>query len=484
MEQNKKVVGFGFRGWMLIIWAATAMASYVVIGNYPMNILGDLYGGKQTLSLIYTVASVVGIIIQLVLSSQAGKIKSWKKVSMFLGVITIVCLLGVMLFEPGIPWKACFGIGTCSSTMYGTWALSVVIGVWFPRRKGTVMGVATFAFPIINAFLGIFANSYFGKFGPRMEQEMSARMPELIPSLIASGTPADAAEGLASQMITHQVTQQVSFESFMPFLIVIIVGFIIGLTLVTDFPEQCGAYRDNDRSMTPEIAQQMMKQEEINRKTTVWTTIHTLKTPDFWFITIPMGLLVMFAVGAMTQSNGIIAPYEAQYAALGGYAGIMILNSIAGIVGSLIFGLVDTRIGTRKALLIAMVCMVIAGILGVTGNSAMVLIGFLLIGVFMGASSNFTVSAAVQYWRIEDFPSVFSCVNPVANILNAMGPSVAAFLLASLLGPTALFIVIGIAGVLGFVLCALFKPMRVKKYDDSYRAAAGKPLDDALVGRK
>jgi len=30
----------------------------------------------------------------------------------------------------------------------------------------------------------------------------------------------------------------------------------------------------------------------------------------------------------------------------------------------------------------------------------------------------------------------------------------------------------------------LFKPARVKKYDDKYRAAAGKPLDDALVGRK
>ena len=38
--------------------------------------------------------------------------------------------------------------------------------------------------------------------------------------------------------------------------------------------------------------------------------------------------------------------------------------------------------------------------------------------------------------------------------------------------------------ILCIVLTALFKPGHVKETDDKYRAAAGKPLDDALVGRK
>ena len=42
---QSKVKGYGSRGWILIIWIATAFLSYLVIGNYPLNILSDLYGG-------------------------------------------------------------------------------------------------------------------------------------------------------------------------------------------------------------------------------------------------------------------------------------------------------------------------------------------------------------------------------------------------------------------------------------------------------
>lgn len=98
--QQKKSIGFGFRGWMLMLWAATGMFAYLIIGNYPLNILSDLYGGSQTLSTIYTVASIVGIVVQLAISSKAGKIKSWKTLGVIFGVITILCLLGIMFLQP------------------------------------------------------------------------------------------------------------------------------------------------------------------------------------------------------------------------------------------------------------------------------------------------------------------------------------------------------------------------------------------------
>ena len=68
MEQNK-VKGYGVRGWLLIIWIATAFLAYTAIGNYPLNVLSDLYGGQQTLSNIYTGASIAGIVIQLIASN-------------------------------------------------------------------------------------------------------------------------------------------------------------------------------------------------------------------------------------------------------------------------------------------------------------------------------------------------------------------------------------------------------------------------------
>jgi len=450
MEQKKKSLGFGLRGWLLIFWVATALFSYVLVGNYPLNIMADLYGGAQTLSLIYTGASIVGIIIQIIVSRKAGAVKSWKALSTILGIVTIVFTAAVMLLQPGVIWLICFGIGTAVSALYGTWALSVLVGVWFPRRKGTVMGIITFAFPIGNAFLGIFAGDFFGK--------------------VFSGQ--------------FTSVQGAAFSAMLPYAIVPLVGLIIGMVFIKDFPEQVGAYRDNDKSMTPEIAQQMMKFEEENRKTTVWTTGHTLGCPDFWLITIPMGLLLLFAVGSMTQTMAMINPFAAEYAWIGGYTGVMYVIAASGIVGSYIFGLVDTKFGTKTAVTVSMICMIISGALGALNNATMLFIAFILLGLFMGASSNYTVSAAVQYWRIEDFPSVFSAVNPIANLINAFGPAIVAALIGTSLGTSAVFIASGIAGIIGLICVLLFKPSRIKVFDDKYRTAAGKPLDDVLVGRK
>jgi hypothetical protein len=55
---------------------------------------------------------------------------------------------------------------------------------------------------------------------------------------------------------------------------------------------------------------------------------------------------------------------------------------------------------------------------------------------------------------------------------------------ASTAGVSRMFIFILCAAVVSLVLMFLFKPSHVKAYDDNYRRAAGKKLDDALVGRK
>lgn len=315
------------------------------------------------------------------------------------------------------------------------------------------MGIITFAFPIGNALIGTFAGAFFGAaFGP------------------AAGN-----------------FQKAALMALWPYVLVCLVGFLIGIIFISEFPEQVGAYRDNDKSFTPEMAQAMMKAEEENRKTTVWTTGHTLACPDFWFIVIPEGLLLMFAVGAMTQTNAMITPYESVpgiIQSVGGFNNVMLFIAAAGIIGSYVFGLLDTKFGTKFAVTLSCAFMIVSGILGFINNGTTLFIGFIILGLFMGASSNYTVSSAVQYWRIEDFPSVFSAVNPVANLINSVGPTIVAALIASALGTQAVFIAIGIAGIIGTILGLLFKPARVKAYDDKYRTAAGKPLDDVLVGRK
>lgn len=104
--------------------------------------------------------------------------------------------------------------------------------------------------------------------------------------------------------------------------------------------------------------------------------------------------------------------------------------------------------------------------------------------MFMGASSNFTVSVAAQYWRREDFSGVFACVNPISNIFNAVAPTIVAILIASVMGVRAVFIFLLVAGIIGLILMLAFSGSHVKSVDDAYRKEAGKPIDNVLVGRK
>lgn len=327
------------------------------------------------------------------------------------------------------------------TNLWATFALGILVGQWFPRRKGTIMGISTCAFPIGNGLIGVFTGLLFKTGQPNV------------------------------------------FGAFLPFWILCVIGLIIGIVFIKDYPEQCGCYRDNDKSMTPEIAKAMMDAEIEARKTSVWKLNHTLTNRDFWFAVIPMGALLLCSVGMMTQTQAILGMFADDIAKFGGFAGVMALIMVFGLIGSFMLGILDTRFGTKKALIIAVVLMIFSGALGMVPNAGCLVASLIFLALFMGASSNFTVSVAAQYWRREDFPSVYATVNPIANILQAAGPMIIAMLL-SMKGYQAAFGVVLALGIISLVLMLLFSPNHIKKVDDKYRAAAGKELDDALVGRK
>lgn len=438
--QKKQNVNFGFRGWMLVLFQAIAFVTFMVSSNWPLNmlteVLPDVYGSAASLSPLYTAGMMVGIIFQLILNPRIGKIKSVKKMVLLFGVITLAAWVGVMAIPGGIPWLVTYFIVCVFSTMYACFSVGILIGQWFPRRKGTVMGIATLAFPIANGLLGAFANLIFRKGYPDV------------------------------------------FSAFLPFFILGLVGLLIGVLFITDYPEQCGAYRDNDKSITPEVAKAMMDREIQDKKTSVWKLGPTLKSCDFWFVTIPMGALLMCSVGLMTQTAAIIGAYPELH-----FEGVMAMIMVVACLGSWLLGLLDTRFGTKRAIAIAVVIMLLAGIFGAVGTTLCTIIALVLLAVFMGAGSNFTVSASAQYWRREDFPSVFAVVNPIANILQCIGPFMVVFSM-DFVGAEMPFLLTAIIAAICLVLILCFKPSRVKAQDDKYRSAVGKPSDDVLAGRK
>ena len=83
---------------------------------------------------------------------------------------------------------------------------------------------------------------------------------------------------------------------------------------------------------------------------------------------------------------------------------------------------------------------------------------------------------------------MFAVVNPIANILQCVGPTMVAMTIgigfANGMGVTLPFWITAGIAVVSLIMILLFKPANVKAADDKYRSAAGKPLDDILVGRQ
>ena len=140
--------------------------------------------------------------------------------------------------------------------------------------------------------------------------------------------------------------------------------------------------------------------------------------------------------------------------------------------------MIDTKFGTKIAIVISSIFMVLSAIfcyIGTTSNSAaLFIIGFACLQIFMGASSNFTVSSAAQYWRREDFPSAFSFINPLANLICAFGPMLIAGVGFSA-GFHVVWIIVGVLGVIALILTLIFKPARILSCDRKYRKEAGLP---------
>ena len=125
----------------------------------------------------------------------------------------------------------------------------------------------------------------------------------------------------------------------------------------------------------------------------------------------------------------------------------------------------------------------ISGILGVINNVWCTVAATWLLGLFMGASSNFGLSSIVRYWRHEDFPAVYSGAPPLGTVIGAAMPFVVASIATSFGGYKYAFGFVAILAVICVICNRAFNPRGIIAYDNKLREAAGLPIDDELEQR-
>ena len=373
-----KKYGFGKRGWFLVIYGLlcillasaipgtvqVALDTFVAKGFAPDHMLSLMtYGSLGTLVLLFI----------LNFFSAKGRV-SYRKLGLVLGVLWAVftALWGVM------PTQTSFTIVyICAFLCCQAMVLVVVnnlVANWFPTRKGVIIGLVTIGFTL-GAMVGIMAYGFLvNAFG-------------FVGSYIFLG-------------------------------ILVLVVTLLGFFILRDYPEEVGCYPDNDVSMTREKALAMLEAGRKMAANSPWNQKRVLSTWQTWCIALCCGIMMLFssAISSQLVPRLVAAGYPADVAPL-----MFSAAAIFGCIGSWFIGFLDNKIGTKASLFIMMGGMAIACVFTTLGNTVLMWIALVLLGVELGGSSNFTTSLTVRYWGRYNFQRVYGVIILVTQIVGAFG---------------------------------------------------------------
>ena len=323
---------------------------------------------------------------------------------------TVICLFWGYAPNSTI-YFICLAVAYVASMGFAYIANLNVISNWFPRKKGLAMGWVTIGSPL------------------------SATITVPIMSGILKNS------GLSTIYLVYAA-----------------ITFILGLAVmiyVRDYPEQAGAYPDNDKNFNTEELENLFKAGLEYQKASPWKPKKLLQTGNMWKIAVSLGIMELLALGIMTN----FVPRMMQI----GFTEQLIIPmlAIAGIVamvGSYLCGILDAKVGPKKAIIITFIVGFISLVLNLTGGFVKVagndqLATILMfaaqpfLGVMLGGSANYLVSLASTIWGRYDFDMAYRVLKPLVAVIGALGITICGGL-GNTLGYSYAYIVLAVLAIL------------------------------------
>lgn len=361
MNTQKAQVGmydFGRKGWTIVIYQIVwffFMTGMTVDGlNVIVPSIAAFRGWDPNVVLsISTPASIIALFICVVWGGLATKFKL-KKVM----VITMVCAGVVTILygnAPSIPVYAICLVGMI--TLISAFAINLGMAIctnWFPTKKGVIMGLTTIGMNLASALIN---------------------------------------------QILNRLTNAFNIAIAISILgCVILVVALLTAIFIKDRPEEAGCYPDND----PAIAELIHREEAELSDLPTRGYKDALKNKYVWIFGIAYGFFGMATVGIMSQLAGFFMDtkgYELQSA-----LNVITIAAIIGIVGSIAWGTIDQKIGTKKTSVIFGVWYGIGIFLLLVPNNIVMWIGIVMLGAGIGGNGNFPPSMSALVFGRKDFP--------------------------------------------------------------------------------
>jgi MFS transporter, OFA family, oxalate/formate antiporter len=416
---SKTKSNFGKKGWgvlLLAFFSIMFMSSIVYDSlNVTIVVFAEKYGiNPATLYIFSTIAawiSVIGAVFWGVVSKKRTNRFAWAT-ALFL--TTAICLLWGSAPNPGI-YFVCLAIASVAGMGFAYIANLNVISNWFPRKKGLAMGWVTIGFPL----------------------SATISVPVLSGILKSSG---------------------LSGIYFLYAAITLVLGVLV-MIFVRDYPEQVGAYPDNDKNFDQAELDKMFKAGLEYQKRSEWQPGKLLKTANMWKIAVSLGIMELLALGIMTN----FVPRMMQI----GFTQDVIIPMLAmagliAMIGSYLCGILDAKIGPKKAIIvtlilgfISLVLNLIGGFVKVAGNTELATILMFaaqpFLGIMLGGAANYLVSLVSTIWGRYDFDMAYRVLKPLVAVIGALGITICGGL-GHTLGYSYAYIVLAVLAVLAILV--------------------------------
>lgn len=367
MEKKK---GFG-KGWLLIIYGFLGYFTATAVGsamNAAAGTLAELRGWQAAvLTSLISLGSLANIVACFVLGKLAAR-RSAKTLSIICFAIYVVVMVGLGLTTNLAVFAICLILANGISCGIGYQLGPVMFSKWFPKRKGIVMGIVTMGIPLC--------------------------------------------AGVATMIYQRGYEAGGSLGGFMPFIAIAIVACLLLCLFIKENPADAGYTPDNGVEVEGD------SEQKVNVES-IWTTSKLLKTPQVWAHSIALGFQLLFASGLMVQ----LFPRLLEIGFDPGTAGVMMLASgLLALPGSYLCGVIDSKIGARKAAITSYVFGMIAMAANLTGTTVGVWISLVCIGMVVGGAANWPASLCVEEFG-ESFANGYGIIQPMIQCVGAVGPA-------------------------------------------------------------
>ena len=430
--ENKKTnaLNLGPKGLVIVILGFLSCYLYSALTSDSLNVtipvLGELGVNTDILYSLSTIATILGILGSILfgkLMAMKTASKMWAFAMIATGIFAFIWSRTAGIQLGGKAQAAlvvyCVGYFVCYVlTPVGAMLLSYqVIGNWFPTKRGVAIGIVTAGYPLSAATTTSLCSVFAGP-------------------------------GLGNFYVLLGV-------------IALIVGIIV-LVYAKDFPEEKGAYPDNNHNYDFEAAKKKFEQSMEYLKTSKWTIKRCLTCGRMWIMWVTVGIGGFLSMGIM--SNFMPKFLEQGYQ----QPEILLMLLIAGVVaipGSAFIGWLDVKLGTKATTILINALAVIAIIMNLTDVRPLHYVSLPILALMLGGSSNMMVSCTLAIWGRYDFQNAFRVIQPLNAIMTGIGITVVG-LVGTNFGYMSAYRVMLVMAIVAVIFAVLLK---VEPIDDDVR---------------